>query len=464
LCDLSADDERELLAYTYGRRTASVMQHTDTRLRVDTTQPSALPKKVIYILGRARTSPMIVRWAFLLFVFTIPFETINLEALQGASTLSRLAGLLFFSICLLYPKSCFRRPPQAWWWFAGYASISALRIFFLPEQLVGPFITGFQTLVQLLVLCWIGSTFLQEEKFARHTLLAFSIATLLVVTGLLLGLPGFAQTPGEDRLSIAGTNPNAFAIPMALGSQALIGFSIEPIRRNIWMRVTFTALSFFPLTVMVYTGSRGGIMAFLAGVVVYALPYHGSKRKMTAILGVIIAVVGVAYSVVNDQSTLSRVESSYDTGDTAGRDKLIAAARGMIAEKPLWGWGAIVWSYELGAREGKGLKYRGAHNLVLDLLMEGGLLGAMPFLIGLGLCVRAAWTARGCHLGLLPLVWLITMLVANMSGEWLVSKSMWLVLTLSLASGASIVKQYKRENLMTRTILQDVYKRSTRYQ
>ena len=123
-----------------------------------------------------------------------------------------------------------------------------------------------------------------------------------------------------------------------------------------------------------------------------------------------------------------------------------------------------MWSYELGAREGKGLKYRGAHNLVLDLLMEGGLLGAIPFLIGLGLCARAAWTARVCNLGLLPLVWLITMLVANLSGEWLVSKSMWLVLTLSLASGASIVKQYKRENLMTRTILQDVYKRSTRYQ
>src|SRR5215510_2570010 len=113
------------------------MRQTDTGLLLETTRPSTPPKKVLYILGRARTSPWIVRWAFLLFVFTIPFETINLEALQGASTLSRLAGLLFFSICFLYPKSCFRRPPQAWWWFAGYASISALSIFFLPEQLVG---------------------------------------------------------------------------------------------------------------------------------------------------------------------------------------------------------------------------------------------------------------------------------------------------------------------------------------
>ena len=103
-------------------------------------------------------------------------------------------------------------------------------------------------------------------------------------------------------------------------------------------------------------------------------------------------------------------------------------------------------------------------NILLDLLMEGGLLGAMPFLIGLGLCVRAAWTARVHNLGVLPLVWLTTMIIASMAGPWLGTKSMWLVLTLSLASGASIVTQYKGKNVMTRTILQDVHKRKTSYQ
>src|SRR6516162_1674333 len=130
------------------------MQHTDMRLPVDTTQPSALPKKVIYILGRARTSPKIVRWTFLLFVFTIPFETVSLEALPGASSLARLAGLLFFSTCLLYLKVYFRRPPQALWWFTGFASVSVLRGFFIPEQLVGQLLSEYQTFVQLLVLCW----------------------------------------------------------------------------------------------------------------------------------------------------------------------------------------------------------------------------------------------------------------------------------------------------------------------
>jgi O-antigen ligase len=220
------------------------------------------------------------------------------------------------------------------------------------------------------------------------------------------------------------------------------------------------AMSLFPLTAMVYTGSRGGIVAFLTGVALYALPYCRSKRKMTAILGVTIAVVGVVYIVVNDQSTLSRLESSYNTGDTAGRDKIFAASIEMISEKPLLGWRPVVWAYELGPREGRGYKARDAHNLFLHLLLEVGLLGAAPFLIGLGLCVRAAWTARVHSQGLLPLVWLATMIVASMSGSSVYYKSLWLVLMLNLASGASTVKQYKRKNLMIRTILQHCHNRN----
>lgn len=192
------------------------MRQTDTGLLLKATRPSTLPKKVIYILVQARTSPRIVRWAFLLFVFTIPFEPIDLEAIRGAASLSRLAGLLFFSACLLYPKVCFRRPPQALWWFVGYVSVYVLSGLFIPEQFVGLFITEIQTFVQLLVLCWIGSTLLQEEECARHTLLIFSIATLLSATGMLLGLPGFSMTLRGGRLSTAGFNPNGLAMIMAL--------------------------------------------------------------------------------------------------------------------------------------------------------------------------------------------------------------------------------------------------------
>jgi len=148
---------------------------------------------------------------------------------------------------------------------------------------------------------------------------------------------------------------------------------------------------------------------------------------------------------------LLRWKKTYETGNTAGRDTIFAASVDMIAEKPLLGWGPIVLSYELGPRVKQ--VYRDAHNLFLHLLMEGGLLGATPFLVGLGLCVRAAWIARVRSLGLLHLVLLSTMIIANMSGTWVTAKALWLIFMLSLAAGASPVKQYKKKDFIVQNTL-----------
>jgi O-antigen ligase len=196
------------------------------------------------------------------------------------------------------------------------------------------------------------------------------------------------------------------------------------------------------------------------GVACYALPYRSSKRKMVAFLGATIAVVGVVYIVVNNSTALSRLEASYATGDTSGRGEIFAAAIEMIAEKPLLGWRPVVWAYELGSREGRHYRVRDAHNLVLHLLLEVGLLGAVPFLIGLGLCVRAAWIARVRSLGLLPLAWLVNAIATGMILTPIRNKCFWLAVILSLASEASIIKQHKRKNLIVRSILQCSYKRS----
>jgi O-antigen ligase len=422
-----------------------------TRLLVEKTRSSTLPQKKIYILIRSRISPKIVRWTFLLFVFTIPFEYLDLEAIRGVSSLARIAGLLCFSTCLFYSKVCFRRPPQALWWFAGYVFVYVLMGLLTPEKVAGQFIGGVQTLIQLLVLCWISFTLLQEEKFARHILLTFSIATLLSATGMLLGLPGFVAQAGEGRLSAMGFNPNGLAYIMGMAAQALIGFGIDHTSRKRWKRVTFLVLSLLPLMAMVYTGSRGGILASMTGITIYALPYCRSKRKVMATLGIAMVVVGVIYLVLNDQSTKLRFERSYEQGDMAGRNNIFAAAVEMVSEKPLLGWGNMAGP-ELGSRTGKWS--RDTHNLFLHLLTMTGLLGTIPFLIGLGLCVRAAWTARVCSLGLLPLAWLVTIMVVSMSGTPIADKLLWLALALSLASEAFTVKQRMRKNLLIKTILQ----------
>ena len=71
---------------------------------------------------------------------------------------------------------------------------------------------------------------------------------------------------------------------------------------------------------------------------------------------------------------------------------------------------------------------------LLAVLLEVGIIGAIPYLVGLWLCAQSAWRARVGGLGLLPLALLSTVLACGMSGNILRWKTQWLVSALALAS------------------------------
>src|SRR5262249_32724637 len=86
-----------------------------------------------------------------------------------------------------------------------------------------------------------------------------------------------------------------------------------------------------------------------------------------------------------------------------------------------------------GSRMGK----RGnlaAHNLYTHLFMEVGIVGAVPFLIGLWLCGQGAWKARNRNLGLLPLALWVAILTAALGGNVIYMKPLWFVLAVTIAA------------------------------
>ena len=116
----------------------------------------------------------------------------------------------------------------------------------------------------------------------------------------------------------------------------------------------------------------------------------------------------------------------------------------MIAERPWLGWGPTENQYEIGKRIGEEKKdRRDAHNIVLELLSATGIIGAIPFLIGLVLSVASAWRARKGALSMLPLALLVTVLMGTMSGTWIAAKILWLVMGIALAAGA-VVREEER--------------------
>ena len=107
----------------------------------------------------------------------------------------------------------------------------------------------------------------------------------------------------------------------------------------------------------------------------------------------------------------------------------------MIRERPFLGWGPVENQYEIAHRiEEERLDRRDAHNILFELFSTTGIFGAVPFLIGLAICIREAWRARQSRWKMLPFAMLIAVLVGCLSGTWIASKILWF--TLAIAGGA----------------------------
>ena len=145
----------------------------------------------------------------------------------------------------------------------------------------------------------------------------------------------------------------------------------------------------------------------------------------------------LAFAVLQSDMMQARLAAAAEEGSLAGRERIYPAVIGMISERPILGWGPIENQFQIAARIGEEKKdKRDAHNIVFDLMSSTGLLGTVPFFIGLGLCVASAWRARRGLYGMLPFAMLMTTLMGCVSGTWIASKVLWLCLAIALAAGA----------------------------
>ncbi|MGH7793411.1 MAG: O-antigen ligase family protein [Candidatus Binatia bacterium] len=391
-----------------------------------------------------------VHWSFLLFIFTIPFESADLNFTSESLALSKIAGLIFIASYFFHHNALFlhknrgrspARPPQAMWWFLGYLVIYVFNGFFISADVMSSFVGRCLTLVQLFVFFWVASRLLEEERLTRTVLLVFSLATALLAIGMLLSLPGFSQTVVNrvgERSTALGQNANVLATLMAPAAVILIGLALSATFKQLATKIMLAALAMPVLAASVSTGSRAGIAAFMIGCVTYLLPLARSKHRMTTVALVVCAITALLWFVVHSPTAFTRWKMTFEEGHVSGRETIFSSASDMFMEKPLLGWRPYEFQVELGRRVGILFGQRDAHNLYLHLLLEVGTVGAIPFFIGLWSCGRTAWRARNSHFGLLPLALLLTILAASMSGTGLARKPLWLVLAFAAAARATV--------------------------
>jgi O-antigen ligase len=384
-----------------------------------------------------------VHWCLLLYVFSISFEYADLPGVSSMSFTKTVALLFFATYCFYYNPllASWPSPSSACRWFLAYGAIYSLYGFFLPEKLAFNAFARLFTVLQLIIFFWVIVDLCKNEKTMRQVLLTYAIALSVLAIGMVLQLPAFASpTPavqgsaeGMERASVLGFNGNYLATMWALAIAALVGLCLHPA----YTLFTKLLLGFFALPMLAAigkTGSRAGMGALLIGFLIYLAPNWRAQRKLCTLLLAFLGIAATLYFILHTPSATQRWEQAYE-GKLAGREYIVPAALKMFLERPLLGWQPVIYERELGRRTGAGRK--DPHNLLLTLLLEGGIVGTVPFLMGLWRCVQTAWQARMGRLGMLPLALLIIALVAAMAQPFLTRKWFWLALACAAASSVT---------------------------
>lgn len=225
----------------------------------------------------------------------------------------------------------------------------------------------------------------------------------------------------EGGMGYAGTNGlAAFEAQSAAFLLALGSFE-----KKFWPRLGYRALALFSAVCLMYSLSRGGYVAFLAGWL--ALGFL-RERKLLVLLG----LFALTWTVVTPHAVQERVLMTYDEqnqatdNSTETRFSLWENALQVFNANVVTGSGFNTYAYlHLNKRtDGHSGFYEDTHNFYIKVLAETGIVGLLIFLALLAQTFaagfrlfRRAVDPFHASLGLGLLGWLICSAVANFFGD-----------------------------------------------
>lgn len=385
--------------------------------------------------GRAH---WVIRGGLYLTLVAIPFELPNRVSLP--LEIPTLAGALFLGATILQLRRCYGRIPTAVWPFLAFLCVFALAtsLNFLndPSEVLHVFLL----VLQGVLIFWAAANLLEDEQTADGALIALAAAVLLRAVLPMLGVGRTATVvwTGGERLTAFGQNENNAAMFMDGGLIVLLGIGYARARLLLKPRLLVLPGCLLIAYAVVETGSRGGLLALSAGLLTLFLARGTNVWARVRSGALAVVLLGVIAAFAYETPVMrNRLTDTARSGAMAGREDLYPLVGELFLEKPVIGWGPLNNQYELSLREGSRFYSRArrdTHNIVFETLTATGLVGTFAFCLGIWLCLRAAWRARVGSESILPFAVMISVLVANMSGNWMASKLLWFAFAYAIAS------------------------------
>ncbi|MGH7568153.1 MAG: O-antigen ligase family protein [Gemmatimonadales bacterium] len=360
-----------------------------------------------------------------------------------------ITATFFLLATFLQPVACYRRTHAGLLWLLVYLHVFVISALWHGWPDTIEIAQLFLFLVQATLVAWATFNLMHDDAVARKALWWFVAACVVRTILPMLGIERSTLTEhatGAQRITAFGQDANYSAMLLGAALLITIGLTHGPSRTTLRARLVAYSLALFFALAIANTGSRGGLLALVTGLVAFAFQRARTPlERMRSTLIVVVSMIVLTYVVMNSYVMRKRIETTKQQGAMAGREELFPALWGMFLERPVDGWGPMNNQYEVAKRATRLILRpeqvaKDTHNLFLEVLTATGLLGAVPFFLALALCVRAAWRARPGGYGILPLALIGLFLVANLSLNQVVHKPFWVFMAFVFASESRLLK------------------------
>lgn len=293
-----------------------------------------------------------------------------------------------------------------------YMICMTISLFYTPYQY-----QALEKYMKLLFLMFLilGTLFMAGE-FKPKIFFNF-VSNFFIIVGLVYAIPVFMDViSGAQRGDTGLSGPNVTTRIFFFATCASL------YRYSLTKRVVFQLASLFFIASIVLVGSRGGLVGAVLILVMYFLikevfvPWRIKTPRLTYkkvfLFPLIIAVLAFLYEPVK-KVFMDRIIGVTFGGNevyTSGRDIIYAEAMSMIKEKPLFGHGIDSFTLYTGRVY--------PHNLLLEMMVEIGLLGAIFFLIFAIYAVFLMFKMKKSPLFILSGIPLYMLIVQMFSGEF----------------------------------------------
>jgi O-antigen ligase/thioredoxin-like negative regulator of GroEL len=352
-----------------------------------------------------------LRWTVIVSVFSlclVPFivsTSLFFPFIVGKNILFRVAveiGLAAWVFLAFRDASARPRVSALLWSFVAFTGVMGLATVFGENPWKSFWsnferMEGYVTILHLLGYFVMTSTVLNTEK-VWSWFLKTSLGASIIVSGYAL-MQVFGYIPvNQGGTRVDATLGNATYLAVYVLFHIFFAAMLCVRERKAWLKVTYAAIALVHMIVLYNTGTRGTVFGLIAGsfVVTALIALFDKREKKRRVIAASVIGAGIILSLgalavknapfVQNSPVLSRYASiSFNEIQTQGRYFIWPMAVKGFEQRPILGWGQDNFNYVFNANYdprmyGQEQWFDRAHNVFLDWLIAGGLLGLLSYL------------------------------------------------------------------------------------